>query len=316
MNKSVFLAKSLALIAALLLAPWSALAATAEVKTAAIKTAPEKTAADNYLDIPQAELVYLELEQGIVVLKLAPQFTPEHSKRFIALVQAGFYNGLDFYRVIDQFVLQAGLIDTETHPYGVKADWPALKAEFSWPARPGDPFTLVQQDDLLAKQTGFNQGFAVGRDNGEEWLLHCPNVINMARSEDANSATTDFALMQGQAPRHLDRNMSVFAKVIWGGQALNLVKRGERENGGIIDNKAERSRIIRMTLGSDLPKAEQLPLQWLDTASAEFKQRIATSRARDNAFFRYKGNGALDICYQQVPVRLKPAQEHATSTKR
>lgn len=311
MKKSVFLLNNLALTATILMTHLPVLAATAKVQTA-----KAKAAADNYLDIPQQELVYLELKQGIVVLKLAPQFTPEHSKRFKALVQAGFYNGLDFYRVIDQFVLQAGLMEGEQHPHGVKTDWPALKAEFSWKVRSSDPFTLVQQDDLLAKQTGFNQGFAVGRDNGEEWLLHCPHVINMARSEDANSATTDFALMQGQAPRHLDRNMSVFAKVIWGGQLLNLVKRGERNAGGVIDNKAERSRIIRMTLGSDLPKAEQLPLQWLDTASAEFKQRIAAGKARDNAFFHHKGNGALDICYQQVPVRLKPTQEAAASTKR
>lgn len=306
MTKSACLTKSLAFTVAILMAQLPVQAATAEVKTAA----------DNYLDIPQSELVYLQLEHGVLVLKLATPFAPEHTKRFKALVQAGFYNGLDFYRVIDQFVLQAGLMEAETHPHGVKTDWPALQAEFSWKVRSSDSFTLVQQDDLLAKQTGFNQGFAVGRAHGEEWLLHCPNVINMARSEDANSATTDFALMQGQAPRHLDRNMSVFAKVIWGGQWLNLVKRGERDSGGLIENKAGRSRIIRMTLGSDLPKAEQLPLQWLDTASAEFKQRIATSRARDNAFFHYKGNGALDICYQQVPVRLKPAQLAAASTKR
>lgn len=305
MKKHSFLLKSLALSCVMLMAQAPALAASAEVKIAV----------DNYLDIPQSELVYLQLEQGTVVLKLAPQFTPQHSKRFKALVQAGFYNGLDFYRVIDQFVLQAGLMEGEKHPHGVKADWPALKAEFSWKVRNSDPFTLVQQPDLLATQTGFNQGFTVGRDNGEEWLLHCPNVINMARSEDANSATTDFALMQGQAPRHLDRNMSVFAKVIWGGQWLNLVKRGERDAGGVIADKAARSRIIRMTLGSDLPKAEQLALQWLDTASREFKERIASSRARDNAFFQHKGNGALDICYQQVPVRLKPAQLAVSSTK-
>ncbi|WP_306520537.1 peptidylprolyl isomerase [Rheinheimera sp.] len=268
----------------------------------------------NWQDIPQQELVYLQLEQGTVVLKLAGQFTPKNTQAFKTLVQSGFYNGLDFYRVIDQFVLQAGLMEGEKHPAAIKTDWPALPAEFSWPVRNSDPFTLVQQDDLLAKQTGFNQGFAVGRADGQEWLIHCPNVINMARSEDANSATTDFALMQGQAPRHLDRNMSVVAKVIWGGPWLNLVKRGEVHSGGVIADPAKRSRIVSMTLGSDLTADAQLPLQWLDTASEEFNNRLAQSRARGNAFFHYKGNGALDICYQQVPVRLKPTKGSTTAS--
>ena len=310
MNKTSFVMKLLPLTAALFI-----LLLPSQSATAAVKTTVATVKSDHYLDIPQHELVYLQLEQGMVVLKLAEQFTPVHTARFKKLVQAGFYNGLDFYRVIDQFVLQAGLMEGESHPHGVTTNWPALKAEFSWKIKNSDPFTLVQQNDLLAKQTGFNQGFAVGRDNGEEWLLHCPNVINMARSEDANSGTTDFALMQGQAPRHLDRNMSVFAKVIWGGQWLNLVKRGERDNGGVIADKNQRSRIVRMTLGTDLPQAEQLPLQWLDTASAEFSQRIEQSRARSNAFFHHKGNGALDICYQQVPVRLKAAQLASTEAK-
>lgn len=276
---------------------------------------------DGWLDIPQQELVYLQLEPGTlaqatagqhsvekatVVLKLASEFTPKNTAAFKQLVQSGFYNGLEFYRVIDQFVLQAGLMEGEKHPTAVKTDWPKLQAEFSWPVRQNDAFTLVQQSDLLASQTGFRHGFALGRGDGQEWLIHCPNVVNMARSEDANSATTDFALMQGQAPRHLDRNMSIVAKVIWGGPWLNLVKRGEASAGGIIAKQQGRSRIVSMTLGSDLKPEAQLQLQWLDTGSTQFQQRLEQSRARTAGFFHYKGNGALDICYQQVPVRLKP----------
>ena len=70
------------------------------------------------MDLPQQNLVYLELRQGVVVLQLADQFAPAHSQRFRQLVKAGFYDGLTFYRVIDQYVLQAGLPEGETHPSG------------------------------------------------------------------------------------------------------------------------------------------------------------------------------------------------------
>jgi len=265
-----------------------------------------EAAADGWLDMPQSELVYLQLEHGTVVVKLADQFAPRHTERFRQLVRAGFYQGLTFYRVIDQFVLQAGLPEDEKHPTLSKQNWPGVPAEFSWSVRSADRYTLVQKPEMLAGETGFNQGFAVGRDNGLEWLLNCPLTINMARDNDANSGTTDFALMRGQAPRHLDQNMSVFAKVVWGAELLNGVNYGPADTGGIIADPKARTKIVRATLGSDLPQSSRLPLQWQDTSSPAFAAALTQRRQRGNEFFKHKGNGAVDICYSQVPVRLKP----------
>lgn len=260
-----------------------------------------------WFDIPQQQLVYLQLADGVVVLQLAEQFAPIHSQRFRQLVHAGFYDGLSFYRVIDQFVLQAGLAEGEKHPSGKVQRWPPLKAEFSWPVRSQDPYLQVEQNDLYAKETGFNQGFAVGREDGQEWLLNCANMIAMARDSAKDSATTDFAIMQGQAPRHLDRNMSVFARVVYGGEWLNLVKRGDRNlDGGVIANKIERTLILTATMGNELDPAKQLPLQISNTHSKEFAAKLAKHRKREGDFFHDKGLGKVDICYQQVPVRLRP----------
>lgn len=270
-----------------------------------------QAATASWQDIPQHQLVYLQISSGnaaesTVVLQLADAFTPLTSARFRQLVQQRFYDGLPFYRVIDQFVLQAGLPEGEQHPAQNPQRYPPLPAEFSWPLRPADPYTLVQQADLLADETGFNHGFAVGRAKGREWLLHCPNVVNMARDSQPASATTDFAIMQGQAPRHLDQNMNVFARVIWGTAQLNLVPRGDNANGGILSNTARRGAIRSARLGTELPLTRQLPLQQQATNSDEFQQLLQRRRQRPDEFYQYKGNGKLDICYQGIPVRLKP----------
>ncbi len=262
-------------------------------------------------DIPQLQLVYLQVSsangaEGTVVLQLADSFTPLTSARFRQLVQQRFYDGLPFYRVIDQFVLQAGLPEGEVHPSQKPQQYPPLPAEFSWPIRVTDRYTQVQQADLLADETGFNHGFAVGRANGREWLLHCPNVVNMARDANPASATTDFAIMQGQAPRHLDQNMNVFARVIWGTTVLNQVPRGEPADGGILSSTARRGVIRSARLGTELPVAQQLPLQQQASDSDEFQQLLQRRRQRPDEFYQYKGNGKLDICYQGIPVRLKP----------
>jgi peptidylprolyl isomerase len=194
------------------------------------------------------------------------------------------------------------------HPSQKPQLYPALPAEFSWPIRPSDRYTQVQQADLLADETGFNQGFAVGRAQGREWLLHCPNVVNMARDANPASATTDFAIMQGQAPRHLDQNMNVFARVIWGSENLNLLPRGEKASGGILSAQQRRGSILSARLGTELPVAQQLPLQQQLTNSVDFQQMLQRRRERADEFYQYKGNGKLDICYLGAPVRLKSEQ--------
>ncbi len=267
----------------------------------------------SWQDIPQQQLVYLQLSDGDknigqVVLQLADPFTPQTSARFRQLVQNRFYDGLPFYRVIDQFVLQAGLPENETHPAKLTKTYPPLPAEFSWPIRSSDPYTAVQSGDLLADETGFNQGFAVGRAKGREWLIHCPNLVNMARGADPASATTDFAMMQGQAPRHLDQNMNVFARVIWGTEVLNLIPRGDKATGGILGAKARRGVIVSARSGSELAKNAQLSLQQQLTSSDDFQQMLKRRRARSDEFYQDKGNGKLDICYLGAPVRLKTAQ--------
>ncbi|MFT4940168.1 MAG: peptidylprolyl isomerase [Paraglaciecola sp.] len=253
---------------------------------------------------PEPEnLVYLQLNSGVVIIELAPFMAPKHVEQFRALVKEGFYDGLDFYRVIDGFVAQGGDM-TEQKPSIHKAK---LTAEFTRRLSADSSFLLVQSPDFMAPQTGFLNGFPAGRDpqSKEEWLLHCPGAVAMARDVDANSGTTDFYFTIGQATRHLDRNMSVFGRVIYGMPAVQALNRANINNpSGVIEDKTKRSLIISAKLATDIPSAQRVNVQVQNERAQTVTLRLASARLLDNDFFYFKGNGNLDVCYYQLKSRL------------
>ena len=58
--------------------------------------------------VDRANLVFIGMREGEIVLELNPAFAPKTVARFRERVGSGFYRGLSFYRVIDGFVAQAG----------------------------------------------------------------------------------------------------------------------------------------------------------------------------------------------------------------
>jgi len=249
-----------------------------------------------WIEIKQENLLYMEFEAGTVTFQLADFFAPEHVKQIKALVNEGFYDGLPLYRVIENFVVQGG--DPEgKKPSKAKKE---MNSEFERIIDKKAPFTLVQNGDLLAEQTGFINGFAVGRSlkENKEWLIHCPGVINLARSNNPDSGTTDFAIMFGPSPRHLDRNMSAFGRIIAGWDAFYKVKRDP-------ESLESATKIVRAYLGSSLAKDEQQSIKIEDTASPAFVEKVAQRRLYKNEFFHYKGNGNLDVCYLRPQIDIK-----------
>ncbi|MFT5162264.1 MAG: peptidylprolyl isomerase [Alteromonadaceae bacterium] len=192
------------------------------------------------------DTLYMTTQSGLILFELAVQFSPEHIKQ---LVRSGFYVGLTFYRVIDQYVVQGGDPDDQSNsPLAKKR----MKAEFEQTINPDSPFTLVQTPGLMADQTGYVDGFAVGRDlkSNTQWLIHCPGVVNLARSTPADSGGTDFSIMVSTSPPHLDRNLSVFGRIIHGIEHLNLIKRGDPVKNGMIIDATQRSTIVKMQIGA------------------------------------------------------------------
>lgn len=253
--------------------------------------------------VDPANLVFIGMDEGEVVLELNPVFAPATSEHFRQLVRSDFYRGLSFYRVIDGFVAQAG--DESDVSGQVPAQ--ALAPEFE---RPFDAETMtwtpVQAPDLYAPATGFIDGFAAGRDDDDTWLLHCPGAVAMARGNEADSGSTDFYVVIGQSPRYLDRNMSIFARVIDGMEVVQKVRRGELEDNGIIENELARSRIGRMRMAADLAPEERRDYYVMDTRTEAFSDYLEGRRDRRHAFFHHKPPRVLDVCQVPVASRSEP----------
>jgi len=152
----------------------------------------------------QPETVRLELKSGDVTIELLPQLAPNHVQRVKELTREGFYDGLTFHRVIAGFMAQTG---DPTGTGSGKSSKPNLKAEFS-----REP--------------------------------HVRGVCSMARSNDSNSANSQFFICLADAP-WLDGQYSVWGRVIAGMEHVDAIKKGSSSNNGAV---ADPDRIIQMTL--------------------------------------------------------------------
>ena len=255
--------------------------------------------------VPINNSVLLTLPHGKVVIELAPQFAPKHVAQFRQLTQQGFYNGTKFYRVIEGFVAQAGPKEGSKKDQSV----PLLTMESEWRLNAEDLYTPVQKNDLFAPQTGFKDSFAMAFQTessqapNRAWLTHCPGVVAMARNNEADSASSHFYVVVGQAPRYLDNIMTIFGRVVYGMQHIQAITRTEVMTGEEAINTRKFTPIVTMKLMADVPIAQQIQIAVENTESVAFSERLDSRRHRDSAFFYKKPPPVLDVC--QIPIRSR-----------
>ena len=275
--------------------------------------APSAPPPEAWRDVAPENLVLIDTRQGQVAVELSPEFAPNHVARLRKLIRAHFYDGQSFYRVIDGFVAQGGADeDTSATPDApVNAElekaWPKLKAEFDRPFGDDVTFTPLGNPDLFAPEVGFVNGFPVGRDPADkrEWLVQCPGTFAFARDNDDDTATTEFYIVIGEAPRRLDRNLTAFGRVLSGMQYLQKLERGDPDvDAGVIQDKTKRDPIIHMQLAADLPVTSRPHYQVLRTDSPSFADLVNSKRHPAPDFYHRPPLANLDICGMAVPVRL------------
>ena len=156
--------------------------------------------------IAKDDIMILKLKDGDVKIELFPDVAPNHVERIKSLANDGKYDNVVFHRVIDGFMAQTGDVkfgNSNLESYDLAragtggSEYPDLKSEFSS-------------------------------------LPHERGTLSMARSSDPNSANSQFFICFKAAP-FLDRQYTVFGKVLKGMEFVDLIKRGDGSNGEVSD---------------------------------------------------------------------------------
>ena len=149
----------------------------------------------------------LKLKDGEVKIELFTDVAPDHVKRIKELANSGKYDGVVFHRVIDGFMAQTGDIqfgNSSSEKFDLRragmggSNLPDLKAEFNN-------------------------------------LPHERGTLSMARSQNPDSANSQFFICFQPAP-FLDRQYTVFGKVISGMEFVDKITRGDSNNNGAVSN--------------------------------------------------------------------------------
>tara|TARA_B100001063_G_C16607382_1_gene473984 strand:- start:109 stop:666 length:558 start_codon:yes stop_codon:yes gene_type:complete len=158
----------------------------------------------NSNSIAKENIMILKLKYGEVKIELYQDKAPKHVERFKKLADEGKYDNVVFHRVIEGFMAQTGDVkfaNTKSPDFNLAlagtggSDLPNLEAEFSD-------------------------------------IAHTRGTLSAARSQDPNSANSQFFICFDSAP-HLDRQYSAFGKVIEGMEFVDMIKKGDPNSGAV-----------------------------------------------------------------------------------
>tara|TARA_Y100001970_G_scaffold275901_1_gene377799 strand:- start:318 stop:872 length:555 start_codon:yes stop_codon:yes gene_type:complete len=157
--------------------------------------------------IAKENQMILKLKDGEVKIELFQDVAPNHVERIKTLANNGKYDNVVFHRVIDGFMAQTGDVkfgNSSSSEFNIQragtggSDLPDLKEEFNN-------------------------------------LPHKRGTLSMARSSDPNSANSQFFICFQDAP-FLDRQYTVFGKVIEGMEYIDNIKKGDSNLNGAVEN--------------------------------------------------------------------------------
>ncbi len=260
-----------------------------------------KSPASDWRAVDDSHTLYIELPAGRVIIELDPRYTPLHVKNIETMVREHFYDGLPVERSQDNYVVQWGDPDGKKRLGSAQA---RVEAEFTRSIDPKMEFTRLKDADTYAPQTGFSHGFPAARDptSNESWLVHCYGMVGVARDNDRTTGSgSELYAVNGQAPRHLDRNVAVVGRVVKGMELLSVMPRGTAPL-GFYASPDQWTPIKSVRLASDLPAEQRTRLEVMRTDSDSFARVIEAKRNRPEPWFHVKAD-RIDVCNVAIPTR-------------
>ena len=169
----------------------------------------------------ETEVAVISTKYGDMIVEFYPDVAPMHVESFVALANEKYFDGTTFHRVIPDFVIQGG-----------------------------DPNSKLENRSLHGTGGRAGKFFGIGdKNDSSTWLIpqefnsiaHEKGVLSMARTNDPNSASSQFFVCHGD-PSFLDNNYTVFGKVIQGLEVIDSIVNVEKD---MNDNPLEK---IEMTV--------------------------------------------------------------------
>ncbi len=248
----------------------------------------------NWRQVDPENTLYIDVGRGgRIVIELYPEVAPRHVERIKALTRSGFYDGLLFHRVVEDFMAQTG------DPLGTgegASSMPDLREEFMFRRGPEMPF--VEAATQNRARLGFYKTLPIETQPDAQMqitpdgrvlsnVLHCQGVVSMARASEPNSANSQFFIMRAPYSA-LDKRYTAFGRVVWGQDVVMQLAVG---NPPPVPDRMERVRIA-----ADLPIEERAPIYVLRTDGPQFRDLIDETRRERRADF--------SVCDVNIPVRV------------
>ena len=236
---------------------------------------------------PENTLV-IDTSKGRLIIEMRPDMAPKSVERVKMLAREKIYNGLQFHRVIENFVAQTG---NPNNMDNGKTAYPNLAPEMKFEHQRKS--VEVWASNASDAGSGFLgsvpfQSIPISA-NQQDWLgwgVHCAGVMGMGRDKPLDSANSEFYFMLGTS-RDMDHDYTVVGRVVVGMDVLRALKRGEPP--------ASPDVMQSVRLLADLPGGERPKISILTgTALYAYISKVRHKKAAD-----------FSVCDVVVPFKME-----------
>ncbi len=258
--------------------------------------------AEAWRKVDAENLLLIDTAYGVIGVELYPELAPAHVEQVKALARSGFYDNVPFHRVIEGFMNQTG--DGTNGDGSGDSDLPDLKGNFTFRRDNSMPVTLIsaRQEGGKSIDVGFYKSLPVASQPIAQAMLtadgkvtayglHCKGVTSMARTNDPDSANSQFFLMRDRAS-HLDRKYTIWGNTVMGHKFLRRFKVGNAGEEGFVPDQMNTVRVAADLAEEDRPKAYVMK-----TNHPAFQTYLKKEAKADGSY--------PDICDISVPTKTE-----------
>lgn len=242
----------------------------------------------NWRTLDPDNTLIIDTTQGRLIIEMRPEMAPKAVERIKLLAREKTYDGLQFHRVIANFVAQTG---NPNNKDGGKTTYPNMLPEmmFKHKRNSGEILASNASDatsGFLGSVPFQSTPIISTQDTLRMWGAHCPGVAGMGRDEPRDSANSELYFMLA-ATRRLDRDYTVFGRVVIGMDVLLKLQQGEPP--------AKPDLMLSARILADLPAAERPQISVM--TGAALKKIIEQIRRKKGADF--------SVCDVVAPAKVK-----------